>query len=93
MSSINLDSYSSPSASGEQSQQAVSCGDPQSCPPSHEQIARGAYDLYRDSGWKQGQCKQNWLQAERSLRDPGYANRQSQQQNSPAVVPQVAKGR
>ncbi|MCW5558661.1 MAG: DUF2934 domain-containing protein [Verrucomicrobiae bacterium] len=36
-------------------------------PPSHEQIARRAYEIYEASGYKQGRCTDNWLQAEREL--------------------------
>jgi hypothetical protein len=35
--------------------------------PTHEAIARRAYDIYVKTGRKQGQCKQNWQQAEQSL--------------------------
>jgi hypothetical protein len=37
-------------------------------PPTHDDIARRAYDIYVKSGRKQGQCKQNWQQAEHDLR-------------------------
>lgn len=37
--------------------------------PTHEVIARRAYDIYLQTGRKQGQCKQNWQQAEQSLHD------------------------
>jgi hypothetical protein len=30
-------------------------------------IAKRAYDIYMKSGHKDGQCKQNWLQAEHEL--------------------------
>ena len=46
---------------------AGACGD--SCDPTHDDIARRAYDIYVKTGWKQGQCKQNWQQAEQSLHD------------------------
>ena len=38
--------------------------------PSHDEIARRAYDIYLKTGSKQGRCKQNWLQAENELRKP-----------------------
>lgn len=37
--------------------------------PTHATIATRAYDIYQKSGRKQGQCKQNWQQAEKSLHD------------------------
>jgi hypothetical protein len=36
--------------------------------PTHDEIANRAYDLYVKSGRKQGQCNQNWHQAELELR-------------------------
>ena len=36
--------------------------------PTHEQIARRAYAIYEQSGRQPGRCRQNWLQAERGLR-------------------------
>lgn len=36
---------------------------------SHEDIAKRAYDIYLKTGRVQGQCKQNWEQAEHSLHD------------------------
>jgi hypothetical protein len=36
--------------------------------PTHAEIARRAYDIYVKNGRKQGQCKQNWHQAEADLR-------------------------
>jgi hypothetical protein len=35
--------------------------------PAHDVIARRAYYIYVKSGCKQGQCKQNWHQAETEL--------------------------
>ena len=35
--------------------------------PTHEEIARAAYDIYVEHGRTQGRCKQNWLQAEEEL--------------------------
>lgn len=34
----------------------------------HDDIAKRAYDIYVQNGRKQGQCKQNWQQAEHDLR-------------------------
>jgi len=36
--------------------------------PTHADIAKRAYDIYVKNGCKQGQCKQNWQQAEHELR-------------------------
>ena len=36
--------------------------------PTHDDIANRAYDIYLKSGRKQGQCEQNWHQAELELR-------------------------
>jgi hypothetical protein len=36
--------------------------------PTHDEIANRAYGLYVKSGRKQGQCNQNWHQAEVELR-------------------------
>src|SRR5688572_15267250 len=37
--------------------------------PTHEAIARRAYQLYEDRGRKDGHDTDNWFQAERELRD------------------------
>ena len=50
-----------------QAKPAGACGKGQPCPPTHDEIARGAYDIYATTGWIQGQCTKNWLQAERTL--------------------------
>ena len=36
--------------------------------PTHDDIAKRAYDIYVERGRKQGQCEQNWHQAELELR-------------------------
>ena len=46
---------------------------PASAAPSHDEIARCAYGIYVNSGRRQGQCKQNWRQAEQQLRHQGQA--------------------
>ncbi|MCC7144860.1 MAG: DUF2934 domain-containing protein [Phycisphaeraceae bacterium] len=43
--------------------------------PSHDEIARRAYEIYVKKGCRQGQCKQNWQQAERELRTPAVMER------------------
>jgi hypothetical protein len=35
--------------------------------PTHDEIASRAYELYVQSGCKQGQCTHNWRQAETEL--------------------------
>ena len=39
--------------------------------PCHNDIARRAYEIYVQRGCQQGQCQQNWRQAERDLRHEG----------------------
>ena len=46
---------------------AAESGSASSQVPSHEDIARRAYDIYVKKGRPQGQCKQNWWEAEREL--------------------------
>jgi uncharacterized protein YbcI len=54
--------------------------------PTHEDIANRAYDIYLKNGRKQGQCKQNWQQAEQSLRDQSQASHRAQEHSSGAVA-------
>lgn len=37
--------------------------------PRHEEIARYAYKIYVETGCREGQSEQNWLQAERALKN------------------------
>jgi len=46
---------------------AHACGCSTVAAPTHDDIAKRAYDIYLKTGRKQGQCKQNWQQAEHSL--------------------------
>ena len=65
--------------------QAKSCGE--SCAaPTHHDIAERAYDIYVKNGRKQGQCKQNWQQAEQSLHDQGNAAHTSPQYGTSACT-------
>jgi len=50
-----------------QSSHAGTCDSGHSCTPTHQQIAQRAFNLYVASCRKQGQCKENWYQAERQL--------------------------
>jgi hypothetical protein len=55
--------------------------------PTHDDIARRAYDIYVATGCSQGQCKQNWHQAENDLRASG---RTAGQEASPSdAVPRM----
>ena len=36
--------------------------------PSHEEIARLAQQYWAERGWQEGQAEQDWLRAERELR-------------------------
>jgi len=36
--------------------------------PTHEEIARLAYSYWEARGWKHGSAEQDWLRAERELR-------------------------
>lgn len=39
-------------------------------PPTHDDIARRAYDIYTASGREDGHCERNWHQAECEMRKP-----------------------
>ena len=39
--------------------------------PTHGSIAQRAYDIYVHNGYQQGQCQQDWQQAEKDLHDQG----------------------
>lgn len=41
--------------------------------PTHEDIARRAYEIYVEKGYPQGQSEQNWQQAEQEQRNRGLA--------------------
>ena len=43
---------------------------PQIHVPTHDEIARRAYEIYDTKGRKPGHCRQNWHQAERELSTP-----------------------
>lgn len=40
--------------------------------PTHDDIANRAYDIYVKKDRQEGQCKQNWEQAEHELRTLGH---------------------
>ena len=50
--------------------------------PTHDDIANRAYAIYVKTGRKQGRCKQNWQQAEQSLRDQSQASHRAPERNS-----------
>ena len=54
--------------------------------PSHEQIARRAYEIFEESGRVQGQDVQNWLEAERQLKTAAKMPQVAQRGASGAVV-------
>jgi hypothetical protein len=41
-------------------------------PPTHDEIAHRAFDIYVRSGCEQGHCKQNWHEAEHELLAAGH---------------------
>lgn len=59
--------------------------------PTHDQIAKCAYEIYVKTGRKQGQCTQNWQQAEQSLRDHGQAIAPAAQHISGGFIPHSAR--
>jgi hypothetical protein len=44
-------------------------GQTSSSMPTHDDIARRAYEIYIKNGRRQGQCERNWQQAENELRN------------------------
>ena len=44
------------------------------CPPTHEQIAIRAYELYWESGCQPGRSEQDWFQAQRDLLADGVTS-------------------
>jgi hypothetical protein len=42
-------------------------------PPTHDDIAKRAFEIYVKTGRRQGRCKHNWLQAEQDLRNEDKA--------------------
>jgi len=55
--------------------------------PTHDQIAKRAYEIYVKTGRKQGQCTRNWQQAEQSLRDHGLAIGPVEHRDSGGFIP------
>lgn len=37
--------------------------------PFHERVAQRAYQIFEDSGRQHGHCTENWLRAEREIRE------------------------
>jgi len=71
MTTMTTDKRASKTATGSEPLHASSCGS--SCGHAHDEIAQRAFDIYVKNGRQQGQCKQNWQQAEQSLHDQGMA--------------------
>ena len=67
-------------------QHAGACGDALRGPPTHDQIARCAYDLYVATGRQAGRCQQNWRQAEQALCCQNEADALAQEQSSGAFA-------
>jgi len=50
--------------------------------PTHEQIARRAYEIFMERGQPEGQDLAHWLEAERQLRASGQPSRSTPQMTS-----------
>ncbi len=72
-----------------QTQHSDGCGATACSSPTHDDIARRAYEIYIASGQKNGHCTQNWHRAEQALRDQFQVNHSAQQQSFKAVVPEL----
>ena len=57
--------------------------------PSHEDIARRAYDIYVKKGRPQGQCRQNWREAEQELNMGDHASCVAHQCGKTPQLPHV----
>ncbi len=55
--------------------------------PTHEEIAKRAYEIYEKTGHTQGQCKQNWNAAKQSLHDQCHCTGQASHDGRQAVQP------
>jgi hypothetical protein len=86
-------SPTNPSATGIEQPVARHSGCCDSAAPTHDDIARRAYDIYVKTGCKNGHCTQNWHQAEQSLRDQAHAGHHAQQHSSGAAAPHAAEVR
>ncbi len=53
----------------------------------HDDIARRAYDIYDKNGRQQGQCQQNWQQAERELRKQSVTVAPHEPTEAPSALP------
>ena len=58
--------------------------------PAHDDIAKRAYEIYVDKGRQQGQCEQDWLQAEGDLLARGVAEAQRCSDERPVSHPMKA---
>jgi hypothetical protein len=61
--------------------------------PTHDDIARRAYDIYVKTGCTEGQCTQNWQAAEQALREQARTAHRHQECNSEACAPNARGGR
>jgi hypothetical protein len=60
---------------GGQTPRFVACGNGQPCPPTHEEIARRAYDIYIAHDRSDGRSDMDWRQAEEELAHAATAAR------------------
>ncbi|MCX5658191.1 MAG: DUF2934 domain-containing protein [Planctomycetota bacterium] len=77
----------SQAAAGQETRNAPTASTP-SPTPTHDDIARRAYDIYIRSGKKEGRCAQNWSQAEQELKRAiaaSYATPQTETKSAAAT--------
>jgi len=61
--------------------------------PTHDAIARRAYDLYVKAGRTQGQSTQNWQEAEQALREQAQTAHRDQEGGPGAGAPYATGSR
>ena len=55
--------------------------------PTHGDIAQRAYDIYVQNGCNEGQCQQNWQQAEKDLHEQGLVACQAEHRRKEVFAP------
>ena len=79
--------------SNQQTLMAPHPGSAETTRPTHDEIAKRAYEIYLKKGRQQGQCERNWLQAEQELRKQGMAASQSKPSgDKPTVTRSYSSG-
>jgi hypothetical protein len=73
-----------------QSRSVVQRGAAAAAGPTHDAIASRAYDLYVQTGQQQGQCQQNWKQAEQALCHEAQATCEAQEDCDSDATPAAA---